>query len=126
VKLVAGAAALLALGAGLGTYFALRGPSIPPMPKGQRNSILEGATRRGIIPGYRVLTSSVERSRYEVADSDITVEVLSPCANSSCHVEPTFWIEYGHDASTKAQGLIEFARARWEWNFKSFEVTQEG
>jgi hypothetical protein len=99
--------------------------SIPPVPKGQRNAILEGATRRGIIPGYRVLTSSLERSRYEVAGSDITVEVLAPCANSAgCRIEPTFWIEYGRPSSAKAQRLAEFAQARWRWNFKSFEVTQ--
>ena len=55
MKLLAGALVLLAIGAGLGTYFALRGTSAAEVPKAQRSAILDEAVRRGLIHRYRVI-----------------------------------------------------------------------
>ena len=55
MKLPACAAVVLAVGAGLGTYFALGGPPEPQVPKMHKNALLEAATSKGIIGGYRAI-----------------------------------------------------------------------
>ena len=54
MKLVAGAAILLAIGAGLGTYFALRGNDQPKAPS-THSAILDAALERGLIRQYRAV-----------------------------------------------------------------------
>jgi len=84
MKLLAGAAALLALGAGLGTYFALRGPSVHPVPNAQQNPILERAQSEGIIDGYKVVRFDprVGTFRYAVTGSPIELK-LQTCGYST-------------------------------------------
>lgn len=52
---LAGAAVLLALGAGLGTYLGLGGAG-STTPKIHRSAILDAAVDRGLIHGYRVVS----------------------------------------------------------------------
>ena len=54
MKLVAGAAILLAIGAGLGTYFALRGNDQPKAPS-THSAILDAALELGLIRQYRAV-----------------------------------------------------------------------
>jgi hypothetical protein len=71
MKLLAGVAVVLAIGAGLGTYFGLRGPSAPEVPKAQQSAILEQAKADGVIRGYRVRHFDSFGWVYRVTDADI-------------------------------------------------------
>ncbi len=124
MKLLAGAAVLLAIGAGLGTYFALAGASHEHSPVGKRDPILEAALNRGIISGYRTIPRLFRRVSYHVAGSDITVEFANACGDQAgmCFEPAVLRIEYGRESRTQAQRLLRLAQTRWSGKVKSFET----
>ena len=128
MKLRAGAAALLALGAGLGTYFALQGTSYPRVAKAQQNPILEEALRREIIRGYRAVPGPFGALNYRVSAADISIEFPGACGDRAgpCIGVPILWLEYEERSRSQAQQLLKLARARWRGKVKSFEITTLG
>jgi hypothetical protein len=111
MKLLAGAAALIALGAGLGTYFALGGSSAPEVPKAQQSAILERAKTEGVIDAYRVRGSN----NYVVGDQVHLYSATAYCARESvttpCPHAPIF-IEYRSPAVDQAQAIFRIASER--------------
>ena len=123
MKLAAGAAILLAIGAGLGTYFAFGGPAEPQVPKTHTNALLDAATSQGIIGGYRAIRHRWGVYSYESIDSDIAVEYPNACGDRSCpQSTPILWVEYGRDARSQAQRLLRIARAHWAGKIQTFEI----
>jgi hypothetical protein len=112
VKLLVGGALLLTLGAGLGTYFALRGPAHERPPVGHRNAVLEVALSRGVIPGYQTIPSG-----YEVTGRDIqfrTSPISWWCGGNAsrpdCLYSKRFmFLEYKRPAEEVAQALLRIA-----------------
>jgi hypothetical protein len=134
---VAGVAAA-AIGAGLGTYFALGGPSHQRPPARDRLGILEKAIDRGVIDGYRL----VRRPRfvgpvvYEVSGGRLQLlDYGTGCGGNAagggrpdCLVlAPVITIEYRHQAASQADALEHIVRARLpDAKIQSFEVTTPG
>src|SRR5262249_13366569 len=112
MKLAAVAAVALAFGAGLGTYFALRGTSVPAVPRAQQNLILQQAKAEGGIKGYRSLPAG-----YEVSGGQISLRRISLCDPQSaggmgaCHgPRPLFYIEYRAPAAQQAEAIWRIAQ----------------
>jgi hypothetical protein len=132
VKLLAGAAALLAIGAGLGTYFALGdGKSVPPVPKALRSSILEHAKADRVIDGYRVHNLGMGRMEYQALGREIRLRTwVSYCGDSAgpCAIGPPLVvIEYQHPAAEQARAIERIAQAQMPAaKVDSFEVTIPG
>ena len=123
MKLPACAAVVLAVGAGLGTYFALGVPPEPQVPKMHKNALLEAATSKGIIGGYRAIRHQWGVYSYESIDSDITLEYPNACGDRSCpQSTPILWVEYGADAQSQARRLLRIARARWSGKIQTFDI----
>jgi hypothetical protein len=112
VKLLGGAAVLLAIGAGLGTYFALRGPSTPPVPKAQQNPILERAQSKGIIDGYKVMRFDprVGTFRYAVTGSPIELKVQTCGDSAGPCIGSTLFIDYRHTVAQQAGAILKIAQ----------------
>ena len=121
MKLPACAAVVLAIGAGLGTYFALGVSSTPEVPKAHQSAILEQAKNQGVITGYRVRGSG-----YEVDGGKIHLgSVRGFCDGESVEqcLLPLF-IEYRRQAEQKAEAIYRIARSRLpSATIKLFEVT---
>ena len=125
MKLAAGAAALLAIGAGLGTYFALGGASHERPAVGHRNPVLEEALSRGLIRGYHVIPSG-----YEVAGRTIQLRQWpSPCGGNSARPMclrrgPLMFLEYKRPAEARAEAILRIAQAKMpNATIKFFEIT---
>ena len=117
---VASIALLAAVGAGLGTYFGLRGVSHPRPPTNLRWSVLDAVMSRGLIRGYRAAPGG-----YRIAGAGISVGFPNACGNNSCPalITPILQIEYEHNSESQGEGLANFARSRWNGTVKTFEVT---
>ena len=115
-----------AVAAGLGTYFGLAGVSHPRPPADQRLEVLDAATSRGLIRGYRAFPRTFGKwVKWRVADSDILVEFPNACGDQAggCHGPPVLWVEYGHSSLSQGERLANFARSRWGGTVETFEVT---
>jgi hypothetical protein len=124
--LLAGVAVVLAIGAGLGAYFALRGSSVSELPKAQQSAILERAKAEGVIDGYRVRGSG-----YEVVGGRVSLRSVHFCHPDSagpCYQRwPLIQIEYRHTAKEEALAISRIAQARMpNAKIQSFEVTNLG
>jgi hypothetical protein len=128
VKRLAALGGLVAVGAGLGTYFALQGTSYLRVAKAQQNPILEEALRREIIRGYRAVPGPFGVLNYRVSAADIRIEFPGACGDRAgpCMGVPILWLEYGERSRSQAQQLLKLARARWRGKVESFEITTLG
>jgi hypothetical protein len=132
MKLLAGAAALIALGAGLGMYFGLRGSSVPEVPKAQQSAILERAKEKGVIRGYRARRFDEYGFDYRIVGADIRFSSLpgrfycSGDASSPQCLPPRrlFFLEYRHPAAAEAYEIQRIAQEQLpKADIKVFEVT---
>ena len=132
MKLLAGAAVVLAVGAGLGTFFAFRGSSVPEVPKAQQNTILERASAEGVINGYRVRRFDQSGWDYRVVDADIrfsTQRMLAYCVGDSSRPNclrdnRLLFLEYRPPAAKQALALLRIAQTTMpDTKIKFFEVT---
>jgi hypothetical protein len=124
MKLLAGVAVLLAIGAGLGTYFGLRS-STPEVPKAQQSPILERAKTDGLISSYRVLAPHMA---YEVAGGQIDLRRMQLCNPNSagpCFTSrPLIAVEYRRPVQAQALALWRLAqKVVPNAEIKLFEVT---
>jgi hypothetical protein len=138
MKLAAGAVVVLAVGAGLGTYFALRGPSAPEVPKAQQSAVLEQAMAEGVIDGYRVRRFERDRPwEYEAAGANIHFrgdgraycggENSRPACLAVAQRFLPMLIEYQRRAATQAQAILRIAQAQFpNATIKFFEITTPG
>jgi hypothetical protein len=119
MKLLAGAV-VVAVGAGLGTFFGLGVVPHPRPPVDKRWPVLDAAISRGLIRGYRA-----DSRGYGIAGSTITVHVVNSCGDHSCPapIRPVVAIEYEHSSASQAERLAGFVRPRWYGDVKTFEVT---
>ncbi len=132
MKLAAGAAVVLALSAGLGTYFALEGQSTPAVPRAQQSRTLEEAKADGVISGYRMRAWNGARRDYEVGDGAIHVVYYgNGCgggfnAGPMCLSKaPLLSIEYQRSAAVQARALLRIAQTRLpNGRINFFEVTR--
>ena len=114
-------AAVLAIGAGLGTYFGVRGSSVPEVSKVQQSAILEQAKKQGVITRYRV-----QGSGYEVAGGQIHLRSVGRglCAGESVELCLPVFIEYRRPAERQAEAIYRIARSRLpSATVKLFEIT---
>jgi hypothetical protein len=125
MKLLAGAAVLLAIGVGLGTYFALRGSAEERPPAAQRNVVLDAAVARGVIDGYHVIPSG-----YEASGGEIQLRMRpSPCGANhprpNClYSAPFMFLEYKRPAEERAQAILRIAQAKMpNATIKFYEIT---
>lgn len=133
MKLLAGAGVLLALGAGLGTYFGLGGSSSPETPKTHKSRILERATREGVVDGYRVRhLPHYGNLAYDAMGGQIELHSFgSGCgggfaAGPACLARPgpLLTIEYSRAAAAKARAILRIAHEIFpKAQVKFFEVT---
>lgn len=131
MKLLAGGAVLLAIGAGLGTYFGLRGPSAPEVPKAQQSAILEQAKVDGVIRGYRVRHFDSYGWDYRVAGADIRFSTSLGLCGVAHHgpaclgpTAPILVLEYRRSAAEAAYAIQRIAQTRMpQAQVKLFEVT---
>jgi hypothetical protein len=131
MKLLAGVALLLAIGAGLGTYFAFRGSSVPEVPKAEQNAILERAKAEVVIDAYRVKRFDQAGWDYRVVGADIrlsTQRVLAYCGGDysrpNCLPNRLLFLEYRRPATKRAFALLRVAHATMpDTKIKFFEVT---
>lgn len=139
MKLGAGAAIVLAIGAGLGTYFLLRGPSVPEVPKSQRSTVLELAKADGVIAGYRVRRFNQFAWDYRVVGAGIRFGTLNQgrwycggenvgaqCLSVGRRDQPLL-LEYRRGAAAAALAILRIAEMRMpKAHIKFFEVTTLG
>jgi len=134
-RLMTGAAVLVALGAGLGTYFALRGPAVPDVPKAQQSPILEQAKAKGVINGYRL--RSAQRwygpRVYEVEGGDLMFHSYNhrcggPAPGPACLSRPPLIVlEYRQGSADLAQAIQQVAHELMPGaKIKSYEYTTLG
>jgi hypothetical protein len=128
---VASIVLLAAVGAGLGTYFATRHAetSLPPVPKAYRNPVLEAATSRGIISGYRLDELRPGSSlRYAIAGGGVSLVYFGCVGDASCPARETIvQVEYRHSAVDLAHAILRIARAQMPGSsIKFFEFSQLG
>jgi hypothetical protein len=138
MKLAAGAAVLLAIGAGLGTYFFLRGSSVPEGPKAQQSAILEQAKADGVIAGYRVRRFNQFGWDYRVVGAGIrfgTLEGRWYCGGENSRAQclrvgrrgRPLMLEYRPAAAAAALAILRIAETRMpKAHIKFFEVTTLG
>jgi hypothetical protein len=133
VKRLAALGGLVAVGAGLGTYFALSGPWVPTVPNAQQSPILEQAKADGVIGGYRVRRFDEGAWDYEVAGGEIQFFSLgSPCGGSytgpACiRTAPLLFVEYQRTAAEQARAILRIAEAEMpRAKIKFFEITTPG
>jgi hypothetical protein len=130
MRLLAVAAAILAIAAALGTFVALRGPGVPTVPKAQQSPILERAKSEGVIDGYRVRGGS-DRRVYEVGDGAVELHSFAGLCGGehpgpACiSLAPLVIIEYRREAESRAQAILRIAQT-WmpKAKIKFFEVTR--
>jgi hypothetical protein len=135
MKLLAGAALLLAIGAGLGTYFALRGTSYLPVSEAQQSLILEQAKNEGVIQAYRVRRFNRFGWDYRVIGAGIRFhtpdlayycggEDAGPCFSPA---HPMLYLEYRPPAAAQAYAIQRIALTHMpKARIKVFEVTTLG
>jgi hypothetical protein len=136
VRVAAVAAAVLAIGVGLGTYFALSGgPSVPPVPKAEQNRVLERAKADGVIDGYRVVARgpAYDSTRYEISRTRIEFHFFGngcggDASRPAClRVPPLMTIEYRDSATAQAEAIMRVARAQMpKAKIQFFEITTPG
>lgn len=133
------AAVVLAVGAGLGTYFGFRGSSAPGVPKAQQSAILEQAKADGVIAGYRVSRFNQFGWDYRVVGSDIRLatppgrwycgggENIGPQCLSAGRRGRPLYLEYRPPAAAAALAILRIAETRMpKADIKFFEVTTLG
>lgn len=104
----------VAVGGGLGAYFAVRGPSTPPIPPTKRSPVLEEAKAKGIISGYRVIPGPYGTWGYEVSGGEISLALPDACGERSCPavLTPHIVIDYRHTAAAQARAILKITQ-RW-------------
>lgn len=138
MRLAAGAAVVLAIGAGLGTYFDFRGSSAPQVPKAQQSAILEQAKAEGVIAGYRVRRFDDYGWEYRVVGADIRFATPPGrwyCAGENSRAQclsagkrgRELYLEYRPPAAAAALAILRIAETRMpKKHIKFFEVTTLG
>jgi hypothetical protein len=135
MRWLAGAAVLLAIGAGLGTYFALRGTSSPPVSEAQQSVILEQAKSEGVIQAYRVRRFNRFGWDYRVIGAGIrfhTPDLAYYCGGENAGpcfspVHPLLYLEYRPPAAAQAYAIQRIAQTHIpKAHIKVFEVTTFG
>jgi hypothetical protein len=138
VKLAAGAAVVLAVGAGLGIYFGLRGTSALEVPKAQQSAVLEQARTDGVIAGYRVHRFDQFGWDYRVVGADIRFatdtgrwycageKIGAQCLSAGKRGRPLY-LEYRPPAAASAMAILRIVETRMpKAHIKFFEVTTLG
>ena len=119
---------VLVVGAGLGTYFGLRGSSVPEVPKAQQSPILERAKADGVIKGYHVRRFDELGFDYRVVGAGIRLSsMLGLCGGErpQCFSQgPLLFLEYRRPAAGKALAIQRIAQAQLpKAHIKIYEVT---
>jgi hypothetical protein len=130
---MAAGAVVVAIGAGLGTYFALRGSDYPPVPTSQQSPILEQAKAEGVIAGYRIHAFNrwYGPRVYETGDGAVMFNSYSGrCGGHgpACLSRPPLIVlEYRHGSADVAQAIQHIAHELMPGaKIKTFEFTTPG